>query len=84
VKHASAARIDQAAALLKKVRAIDRLVEKSPGCFYRQGKAVLHFHEDGEALWADVKQASAWVRMPANSSTEIDRICRLLSIAQQS
>jgi hypothetical protein len=79
MKHAGAERIERAAALLAPVRALPGIKEKSPGSFYRSGAALLHFHEDGEALWADVKQSGEWVRMPANNKKDMAAIVRLLT-----
>jgi len=41
--------------LLTRIRSIDGLVEKSPGVFYRKSKAFLHFHEDPEGPFVDVR-----------------------------
>jgi hypothetical protein len=79
MKHAGAERIARAAALLAPVRALSGIREKSPGSFYRSDAALLHFHEDGEALWADVKQNGAWVRMPANNAKDMAAVIKLLT-----
>ncbi len=41
--------------MLAQVRALDGLTEKSPGVFYRRSNAFLHFHVDGDDLYADLK-----------------------------
>ena len=55
MKHASPTSLTALAAPLHEIRALAELVEKSPGCFYRKGRAYLHFHEDASGLFADVK-----------------------------
>jgi hypothetical protein len=45
--------------LLGKLRAVDGLVERSPGVFYRRSRAFLHFHEDGPDVYADVRLSGA-------------------------
>ena len=51
--------------LLAQVRGlgIDGLVEKANGAFYRRRTAILHFHEDSEGVYADVKVAGDWHRV---------------------
>jgi hypothetical protein len=55
LRHARADDLDRFAPLLEKLRAVDGLTEKTPGAFYRKSKAFLHFHIDGDDVFADVK-----------------------------
>lgn len=55
MQHATAATLQQLATLLAALRALPGLVEKRPGCFYRRGRAWLHFHDDPAGLFADVR-----------------------------
>jgi hypothetical protein len=55
VRHITPARLDAIEDLLTRLRAIDGLVERSPGVFYRRSRAFLHFHEDGNDVFADVR-----------------------------
>jgi hypothetical protein len=57
MKHATAA-LDQLEPLLADLRALPGLVERSRGVFYRKSRAFLHFHEDPEGLFADVRDVS--------------------------
>lgn len=57
MKHAGPQALDQLDELLAKLRRHEALVEKSRGCFYTKSSAFLHFHEDPEGLFADVKLA---------------------------
>ena len=41
--------------MLSDLRAVDDLVERKPGIFYRRSRAFLHFHEDPSGLYADVR-----------------------------
>lgn len=42
---------------------IDGLVEKANGAFYRKRNPILHFHEDADGVYADVKVAGDWQRV---------------------
>ena len=58
MKHATPAILDTIEPLLAEIRALGGLTEKSRGIFYRKSRAFLHFHEDPEGLFADVRDAS--------------------------
>jgi len=68
MKHAGAASLDRLEELLGKLRQLGALKEKSRGVFYLRSKAALHFHEDPGGLFADVRAAGEWERMPVNSA----------------
>lgn len=71
MKHASAATLAALDALLREIRALTGLVEKSPGCFYRKGRAYLHFPEDAAGLFADAKlDGVAFARMRVSTAQE--------------
>jgi hypothetical protein len=55
MKHAGPTALESIAPLLTELRALDGLVEKSPGTFYRRSRAFLHFHEDPTGVYADVR-----------------------------
>ena len=55
MKHAAASTLARLEPLLGPLRHLGVLVERTPGCFYRKSKAFLHFHEEGEKLFADVR-----------------------------
>jgi hypothetical protein len=57
MKHAGPEALDQLHDLLVKLRTHETLVEKKRGSFYFKSSAFLHFHEDPEGLFADVKLA---------------------------
>jgi hypothetical protein len=41
--------------LMQGLRAIPMLTEKSPGIFYMKRLPMLHFHQDGEEIYAHLK-----------------------------
>jgi hypothetical protein len=55
VRHATPAALDALEPLLVQLRAIEGLKEKSRGTFYRSSKAFLHFHEDPDGFFADLR-----------------------------
>ena len=55
MKHAGPAALDALEPLLADLRAAPGLVERSRGVFYWKGRAFLHFHEDPEGLFADIR-----------------------------
>lgn len=48
--------------LLREVRK-SSLKEKKFGVFYRGSSAYLHFHEDKEGIFVDIKRSKKWVRI---------------------
>ena len=59
MRHARPEALDRLESVLVSLRALPGLNERSRGVFYRKSKAFLHFHEDGDDLYADVRLASA-------------------------
>jgi hypothetical protein len=76
VKHAGAGALDALEPVLKQLRAIDGLKEKSRGTFYRKSQAFLHFHEDPAGFFADLKKDGDFVRFPVNNRAEIAALIR--------
>lgn len=73
MRHLRAGDLDRAPAdreLLATLRHLDGLREKSYGSFYRRSRAFLHFHVDGDDLWADVKPHEEWQRVPATTPAD--------------
>ena len=62
MKHAGAGALRALDPVLKAVRALPGLRERKPGTFYRKSAAFLHFHEDPDGLFADLKVGSSWKR----------------------
>jgi hypothetical protein len=70
VRHASGDALERVDALIIGLRALDGVKEKKPGTFYRGPRALLHFHEDGEDLFADVRLGDEWERVRVTSAEE--------------
>lgn len=86
MKHADPASLAQLAALLERIRALGHLTERKPGIFYLRSGAFLHFHEDPQGLFADVKtDGTAFTRLAVNSAVEQDAllavVARTLTVA---
>jgi hypothetical protein len=79
VKHVSSSGLDELDDLLRELRGVDGLTEKTRGVFYRRSRAFLHFHEDPSGLYADVRLDAEFERMRV--TTKAERKC-LLSVAR--
>jgi hypothetical protein len=55
VRHITPERLDAMDELLARLREVRGLTERSRGVFYRGSRAFLHFHEDGDDVYADVR-----------------------------
>lgn len=78
MKHAGPAALDQLDDLLAKIRAHAELREKSRGTFYRKSNAFLHFHEDPDGLFADLKVAGDFRRFRVSTQAERTAFLRVL------
>ena len=80
MKHASPQTISALSPLLERIRTLPGLKEKKPGIFYRKSRAFLHFHEDGDQIYADVRlREPDFERFPA---TTIENQSELLGAIQ--
>ena len=71
VRHATPAGLERISDLLATLRAVNGLVERRPGVFYRRSRAFLHFHEDPTGMFADVRLAGDdFVRLRVTSRAE--------------
>jgi hypothetical protein len=70
MKHAGPAALDRLETTLRRLRKRRALKEKSRGVFYRGGRAFLHFHEHGDALFADVRFGGDFERLCVSSVAE--------------
>jgi hypothetical protein len=78
MKHAGADALRQLSPLLAELRKRGALREKSSGVFYFKSKAFLHFHEDPAGLFADLRVAEEWVRLPVNTPSEWTRVLEMI------
>jgi hypothetical protein len=70
MKHAGPQALDLLDDLLVKVRAYNVLIEKNRGTFYRKSSAFLHFHEDPQGLFADIRAGADWQRFPVTTKAQ--------------
>lgn len=78
MRHAGPATLQRIAPLLDELRALPALVEKRPGVFYLKSRAFLHFHDDPSGIFADVRLAEDFVRLPVTSrSQQADVLARI-------
>jgi hypothetical protein len=70
MKHAGGKALQALGGLLADIRKQGGLVERSPGIFYRKGRAFLHFHEDPTGLHADLRPGGAWERRRVETAAE--------------
>lgn len=86
MKHAGPGTLARIAPLLAQLRARAVLSEKRPGVFYLGSRAFLHFHDDPTGIFADVRLAEDFVRVPVTSSSQqsdlLERIDGCLSIVE--
>jgi hypothetical protein len=82
MRHARAEALDQLEPLLAELRRIPGLRETGRGVFYRGGRAFLHFHEDPQGLFADLRAKGATEFERFDVTSEIGR-ATLLSAARQ-
>lgn len=79
MKHASAETITKIEALIDRIRSFSGLTEKKPGIYYYKSSAFLHFHEDGDQIYADIKRVSAkFERLPVTTKTQQDHLLRII------
>ncbi len=55
MRHANDADLERLEPLLGVLRGVDELKERRRGNFLHRSRAFLHFHADGDSLYADVR-----------------------------
>lgn len=79
MKHATAKTIAKMEPLLKRIRGFDKLKEKKPGIYYYKSNAFLHFHEDGNQVYADIKlEPPEFERLPVSTSAQQDNLIKVI------
>jgi hypothetical protein len=81
MKHARPEALDRLEPLLAELRKIAALKERSRGVFYRSSRAFLHFHEDGEDLFADMRLDGDFRRFPATTAAHRRALTKALKRA---
>jgi hypothetical protein len=77
VKHARDAALDSIEPVLIELRQLDDVREKNRGVFYKKSIAFIHFHEDPAGIFADMRRAGEWLRLPVNTAADRRRLLRL-------
>jgi hypothetical protein len=70
MRRAGAATLARIAALLEALRRHPALREGQAGHFFLGACEVLHFHDDPAGVFADLRLAGGFVRLPATSPAE--------------
>jgi uncharacterized protein (TIGR00251 family) len=79
MKHARANTLAALEPLLLRLREHAALAEKTPGSFYRESKAYLHFLEDMSGIYADVKlSGSEFTRVRVTTAPEQAHLLSLI------
>lgn len=81
MKHAGLEALKRLDSLLRKVRELPGLRERSPGVFYWKSRPFLHFHEDPTGIYADVRIGPEFERFPVNSDVEKDALTAAIGLA---
>ena len=70
MRHAGGKALEALGGLLADIRKQGGLVGRSPGVFYRKGRAFLHFHEDPAGLHVDLRPGADWERFRVETAVE--------------
>ena len=81
MRHARPDDLDRLEPLLVHLRGVPGLKEKSPGAFYRGSRAFLHFHADGDRLYADVRLRDDFERFPSTTAAERKKLLAVIAAA---
>ena len=83
MKHAGPDTLARLSTLLAELRARPVLRERRPGIFELKSRAFLHFHDDPDGIFADVRLAEGFVRLLVTTRSQqadlLDRIDDCLS-----
>ena len=71
MRHATEADLDRVEDLLGRLRQVDGIVERKRGKFQRGSRAFLHFHEDSDDMYADVRLTDDFVRRRVGMANEM-------------
>ncbi|MBD1842581.1 hypothetical protein H6F89_03960 [Cyanobacteria bacterium FACHB-63] len=65
------------------IRQYQSLKEKKRGIFYWKSNAFLHFHQDQDQLFADLRTGSDWKRFPVSTQLEQETFLAQVEIELQ-
>jgi hypothetical protein len=81
VRHAGPQALDSIEDLLQKIRTYAGLRERKRGIFYHRSSAFLHFHEDPQGMFADLKLGERFTRFPVDGADNRERFLSALAVA---
>lgn len=79
MRHARPDTLQALEPVLRRLRALEGMRERSPGVFYVKSRAFLHFHEDPAGTFADIRTGPDWVRLPVMTQADADNIVGVAS-----
>lgn len=77
MRHARADTLQELEPVLRRLRELEGMRERSLGVFYVRSRAFLHFHEDPAGTFADIRSGSDWIRLPAMTQADADNLVRV-------
>ena len=81
MRHAREAALERLQSVIAALRDVPGLVERKYGVFYRHGRAFIHFHEDADALYADMRRDTEFDRHEV--TTQAQRRAFLAEVARR-
>jgi hypothetical protein len=81
MRHARDEDLDRIDPLLAKIRALGTLAERKRGIFYLGSRSFLHFHEDPDGMFADLRDGKDFARHRVSSAREQRDFLRALRAA---
>ena len=81
MKHAGPAALDSIEDILQEIRTYAGLRERKRGVFYHRSSAFLHFHEDPQGMFADLKLGERFVRFPVTGDENRERFLGAVAVA---
>ena len=83
MRHATTTDLDRLEPLLAQLRRMGDLRERTRGNFTRKSRAFLHFHADGDDLFADVRLADEFERHRVTTAAERKQLLNAIKRAQE-
>jgi hypothetical protein len=74
MRHVTTTDLDRLEPLLAQLRGMGDLRERTRGVFIRKSRAFLHFHADGDDLFADIRLVDEFERHRVTTAAERDQV----------
>jgi hypothetical protein len=81
MRHATATDLDRLEPLLAQLRTMGELRERTRGNFSRKSRAFVHFHADGDDLFADIRLADEFERHRVTTAAERRHVLKTIKRA---